>query len=58
MTQARLGQHVVVLGAGMVGIACAISLRQRGLDVTVSRDYAGLDRVVTARVGRSEESDG
>ena len=35
MTQARLGQRVVVLGAGMVGIACALSLRQRGLDVTV-----------------------
>jgi D-amino-acid dehydrogenase len=35
MTQARLGQQVVVLGAGMVGIACALSLRQRGLDVTV-----------------------
>ena len=35
MTQARLGQQVVVLGAGMVGVACALSLRQRGLDVTV-----------------------
>jgi D-amino-acid dehydrogenase len=35
MTQARPGQHVVVLGAGMVGIACALSLRQRGLAVTV-----------------------
>jgi D-amino-acid dehydrogenase len=35
MTRARPGQHVVVLGAGMVGIACAISLRQRGLAVTV-----------------------
>ncbi|MBT9551162.1 MAG: FAD-binding oxidoreductase [Hydrogenophaga sp.] len=30
-----MGQQVVVLGAGMVGIACALSLRQRGLDVTV-----------------------
>lgn len=35
MTWARPGQHVVVLGAGMVGIACALSLRQRGLEVTV-----------------------
>jgi D-amino-acid dehydrogenase len=35
MTRARLGQQVVVLGAGMVGIACALSLRQRGLAVTV-----------------------
>lgn len=35
MTPARPGQRVVVLGAGMVGIACAISLRQRGLEVTV-----------------------
>ena len=35
MTRARPGQHVVVLGAGMVGIACALSLRQRGLEVTV-----------------------
>ena len=35
MTQARLGQQVVVLGAGMVGISCALSLRQRGLAVTV-----------------------
>lgn len=35
MTQARPGQRVVVLGAGMVGIACALSLRQRGLAVTV-----------------------
>ena len=35
MTQARQGQQVVVLGAGMVGIACALSLRQRGMGVTV-----------------------
>lgn len=35
MTQARHGQQVVVLGAGMVGVACALSLRQRGLSVTV-----------------------
>ena len=35
MTQARPGQQVVVLGAGMVGIACALSLQQRGLAVTV-----------------------
>jgi D-amino-acid dehydrogenase len=35
MTEARAGQGVVVLGAGMVGIACALSLRQRGLAVTV-----------------------
>ncbi|MDO9250115.1 FAD-binding oxidoreductase [Hydrogenophaga sp.] len=35
MTQARRGQQVVVLGAGMVGIACALSLRQRGLEVIV-----------------------
>jgi D-amino-acid dehydrogenase len=35
MTQARAGQHVVVLGAGMVGISCAISLRLRGMAVTV-----------------------
>lgn len=35
MTQARTGQHVVVLGAGMVGIACALSLRRRGMNVTV-----------------------
>ncbi|WP_310567216.1 FAD-binding oxidoreductase [Hydrogenophaga sp.] len=35
MTQARAGQRVVVLGAGMVGVACALSLRQRGLAVTV-----------------------
>lgn len=35
MTQARAGQHAVVLGAGMVGIACALALRQRGLAVTV-----------------------
>lgn len=31
----RAGQRVVVLGAGMVGVACALSLRQRGLSVTV-----------------------
>ena len=35
MTQARPGQRAVVLGAGMVGIACALSLRQRSMDVTV-----------------------
>lgn len=35
MVQARRGQHVVVLGAGMVGVSCALSLRQRGLAVTV-----------------------
>ncbi|MFP8780720.1 NAD(P)/FAD-dependent oxidoreductase [Hydrogenophaga sp. RWCD_12] len=35
MTRARPGQHAVVLGAGMVGVACALSLRQRGLMVTV-----------------------
>lgn len=35
MTQARPGQHAVVLGAGMVGVACAIALRARGLAVTV-----------------------
>jgi D-amino-acid dehydrogenase len=35
MTQASREQQVVVLGAGMVGIACALSLRQRGLGVTV-----------------------
>ena len=35
MTHARPGQHAVVLGAGMVGIACALSLRHRGLAVTV-----------------------
>jgi D-amino-acid dehydrogenase len=35
MTQATAGQSVVVLGAGMVGVACALSLRQRGLEVTV-----------------------
>ncbi|MBL8389938.1 MAG: FAD-binding oxidoreductase [Hydrogenophaga sp.] len=31
----RAVQRVVVLGAGMVGVACALSLRQRGLSVTV-----------------------
>lgn len=35
MTQARHGQRVVVLGAGMVGISCALSLCQRGMAVTV-----------------------
>lgn len=35
MTQARPGQHVVVLGAGMVGIACALALCQRAMHVTV-----------------------
>lgn len=35
MTQAIAGQRVVVLGAGMVGIACALSLRQRAMEVTV-----------------------
>lgn len=35
MGQVRRGQHVVVLGAGMVGVSCALSLRQRGLAVTV-----------------------
>jgi len=35
MTQAMAGQHVVVLGAGMVGTACALALRLRGLSVTV-----------------------
>ena len=35
MIPARPGQHVAVLGAGIVGIACALSLRQRGLAVTV-----------------------
>lgn len=35
MTQARPGQRVVVLGAGMVGIACALALRQRAMDVAV-----------------------
>jgi D-amino-acid dehydrogenase len=35
MTQARPGQHAVVLGAGMVGVACALALRERGLVVTV-----------------------
>ena len=35
MTQARPGQKVVVLGAGMVGIACALSLQQRGMAVSV-----------------------
>jgi D-amino-acid dehydrogenase len=35
MTPARQGQQVVVLGAGMVGVACALSLQRRGLAVTV-----------------------
>lgn len=35
MTQARTGQRVVVVGAGMVGVACALSLRQRGMDIVV-----------------------
>ena len=35
MKRAAPGHRVLVLGAGMVGIACAISLRQRGMDVTV-----------------------
>lgn len=35
MSLAKPGQHVVVLGAGMVGVSCALSLRQRGLAVTV-----------------------
>jgi D-amino-acid dehydrogenase len=32
---ARPGQKVLVLGAGMVGVACALALRQRGLAVSV-----------------------
>lgn len=32
---ARPGQRVLVLGAGMVGVSCALSLCQRGLAVTV-----------------------
>lgn len=35
MRQTRSGQRVLVLGAGMVGVSCALALRQRGLDVTV-----------------------
>lgn len=35
MTPARPGQQVLVLGAGMVGIGCALALRQRGMAVTV-----------------------
>jgi D-amino-acid dehydrogenase len=35
MSQTRPGQQVVVLGAGMVGIGCALALQQRGLQVTV-----------------------
>lgn len=35
MSGVRAGQSVLVLGAGMVGVACALSLRQRGLAVSV-----------------------
>lgn len=35
MEKARAGQTVLVLGAGMVGISCGLSLRRRGLEVTV-----------------------
>jgi D-amino-acid dehydrogenase len=35
MAQARAGQRVLVLGAGVVGISCGLSLRRRGLEVTV-----------------------
>lgn len=35
MTLARSGQKVVVLGAGMVGVACALSLQRRGFVVSV-----------------------
>lgn len=35
MTKARPRQHAVVLGAGMVGVGCALALRERGLEVTV-----------------------
>lgn len=35
MTRAYMGQRVIVLGAGIVGISCALALRRRGLNVTV-----------------------
>lgn len=35
MTQAQGSQPVLVLGAGIVGISCALALRRRGLAVTV-----------------------
>lgn len=35
MTQAQAGRRVIVLGAGIVGISCALALRRRGQDVVV-----------------------
>lgn len=35
MTQAQTGQPVLVLGAGIVGISCALALRRRGQAVAV-----------------------
>lgn len=39
-----MGKHVVVLGAGIVGVCCALELQRRGLSVTlVDRQEPGLE---------------
>ncbi len=35
MSNARMTKQVVVIGAGMVGVCCALSLRRRGMTVTL-----------------------
>ena len=39
-----MGKPVIVLGAGMVGVCCALELQRRGMDVTlVDRQAPGLE---------------
>ncbi|KAG0780941.1 hypothetical protein G6F22_009815 [Rhizopus arrhizus] len=39
-----MGKHVIVLGAGIVGVCCALELQRRGLTVTlVDRQEPGME---------------
>jgi release factor glutamine methyltransferase len=55
----RPGGHVAVeIGADQGAAVGGILAASGGLDVQISQDYAGHDRVVTARVGNAEGTDG
>lgn len=55
----RPGGHVAVeIGDDQGADVGAILAASGGLDVAVTKDYAGRDRVVTARVGEAEAADG
>jgi len=55
----RPGGYVAVeIGADQGAAVSGIMVASGGHEVSLSQDYAGRDRVVTARVGQPEETDG